>query len=121
MLIRLFSLKGVPDDEAEEIRELLTGNEIDYYETPTSKWGISTAALWLKNEKQLKKANLLITKYQEERTHRAREEYEKLRREGKNETIVHRIKQKPIRVILYLTLIITILYLSIKPFMDIGK
>ena len=121
MPTKLFSFKNVPDDEAEEIRELLAGNEIDYYETPNSKWGVSTAALWLKNEKQLKKANFLIEKYQTERAYRAREEYEKLKREGKNETIADKIKQNPIKVIFYLALIITILYLSIKPFIDIGK
>jgi hypothetical protein len=121
MPIKLFSLKNVPDDEVEEIRELLSGNEIDYYETPTSKWGISTAVIWLENEQQLKKASLLIEEYQTERAYRAREEYESLKREGKNETIADKIKQDPIKVIFYLSLVITILYLSIKPFIDIGK
>jgi hypothetical protein len=121
MPIRLFSLKDVPDDEAEEIRELLTENEIDYYETLPSKWGVSAVMICLKNGEQLEKASLLITKYQTERAYKAREEYEKLKREGKSETVVDRIKKDPVRIILYLALIIIVLYLSIKPFISIGK
>jgi hypothetical protein len=121
MIVKLFSLKNVPDDEAEEIRELLTKNEIDYYETPPSKWGISAALICLKNKQQLEKASSLIAKYQTERAYKAREEYEKLKREGKTESIADRMKKAPVKIISYLTLIIIILYLSIKPFLNIGN
>jgi len=32
MPILLFSLRGVPDDEADEVRELLTEQNIDFYD-----------------------------------------------------------------------------------------
>lgn len=121
MSTQLFSLSGVPDDEADEIRELLSENEIDYYETPANRWGISAAMIYLKDKKQLEKARSLIAKYQAERAYAAREEYERLKREGKSETIIDKIKQAPIKVIFYLALIALILYLSIKPFIDFGK
>ncbi|WP_096526115.1 DUF6164 family protein [Candidatus Nitrosoglobus terrae] len=121
MACKLFSLRDVSEDEAEEIRELLNKNEINYYETPSSIWGISTAAIYLKNEHLLEKANLLITRYQTEKAYKARKEHEKLKREGKTETIIDRIKKDPIKIISHLMLIIIILYLSIKPFISLGN
>ena len=121
MSIRLFTLRGVPDDEAEEIRALLTKNEIDYYETPTGKWWISAGAIWLKNENQLEKAHFLIEQYQKERAYKAKKEYQKLKSEGKAETILDRMKQNPIQFIVYIALLVLVVYLSTKPFIDIGK
>ena len=121
MSVILFKLKHVPDDEADEVRELLAKNSISYYETSAGKWGISMPAIWLKDETQFVYARHLIEAYQSERVHRVKEEYKKLKREGKIETIVDRIKQKPLQSILYLAIIIFIAYVSIKPFLDIGR
>lgn len=35
----LFRLSGVPDDEADDVRMLLTDNAIDFYETSAGNWG----------------------------------------------------------------------------------
>ncbi|MEE3087569.1 MAG: DUF6164 family protein, partial [Pseudomonadota bacterium] len=37
----LFRMRDVPDDEAEEVRELLTQNKITFFETFAGNWGIS--------------------------------------------------------------------------------
>ena len=121
MSIRLFTLRGVPDDEVEEIRELLKKNEIDYFETPTGKWWISAGAIWLRDESQLETARLLIDEYQKERAYKVRKEYQRLKSEGKAETIVDRMKQKPIQFIVYIALLVLVVYLSTKPFIDIGR
>lgn len=121
MPVQLFRLRGVPDDEAEEIRELLSTNKIDYYETPGGNWGISMPAIWLKDESQLHEAQLLIQKYQGERLARVRDEYERFNREGKNKSIIDVIKQNPVRFIVYLAAIIAVIYLSTVPFIDFGK
>lgn len=113
----LFRLNGVPEDEAEDIRQLLTENHIDFYETSAGRWGISLAAIWLKDEVQLERANSLIREYQEERYRRAREEYERLRQEGRLETLFDRLRREPMRVLLYLLAIAAVLYFSIWPFM----
>ena len=120
MPVQLFRLRGVPDDEAEEIRELLLTNEIDYYETPAGNWGISMPAIWLNDEGQLHKAQLLIEKYQGERFVRVRDEYERFNRAGKNKNIIDLIKQKPVRVMVYLAAIIAVIYLCTVPFIDFG-
>lgn len=46
----LFKLRGVPDDEADEIRALLAEKQIEYYETSAGNWGISLPALWLQDD-----------------------------------------------------------------------
>ena len=121
MPVRLFDLRGVPDDEVEELRALLTTNKIDFYETSAGNWGISVPAIWLHDRRQLEGAKQLIAQYQEERFTRARDEYDQLKQEGKNRTILDEVKEDPVRFIFYLAVIAFILILSIKPFMDLGK
>ena len=120
MPIKLFNLRGVPDDEAEEIRELLTSNRIDYYETPGGNWAVSAPAIWLNDDSQWHKAKELIAQYQRERLIRVKKEYLQLRKEGKHRTIADLISENPIRFIIYLAAIAAIIYLSTKPFISIG-
>lgn len=117
----LFKLNGVPDDEAQGIREALDEGGIDYYETSAGRWGISLAAIWLKDDAQLERANSLIDHYQSERFHDAREEYERLRKEGKLETLFDRFRSDPLRMLIYVVAILGILYLSILPIIHLGK
>ena len=70
----LFKLKSVFDDEADEIRQLLSDNQIDFYESPAGNWGISMHALWLNDEKQYDVARKLIDDYQQQRSLRIQEE-----------------------------------------------
>ena len=56
MPVKLFSLRGVPDDEADEIRALLAQHAIDYYETPPGNWGVSMPAIWLPDDSELARA-----------------------------------------------------------------
>ena len=121
MPIRLFDLRGVPDDEADEIRALLTNNQIDFYQTSAGNWGISVPAIWLHNDTHFDQAKQLIARYQEERFSKAQGEYTQLKREGKNRTIVDVAKEDPVRFIIYLAIALFILVLSVKPFVDIGK
>ena len=41
MPLQLFNLRGVPEDEAEDIRQLLDEHEIEFYETSAGNWGVS--------------------------------------------------------------------------------
>lgn len=118
MPVKLFSLRNVPDDEAEEIRALLTENGIVFYETPGGNWGISMPAIWLHNEDQLQTAESLIDEYQRKRLIRTREQREKLEKKGNFETIIDKIKEDPIRFLIYLAIAFTVLYISTKPFID---
>lgn len=117
----LFSLRGVPDDEAEDIRELLTVNNIDYYETPPGNWGISMPAIWLKKKDQQELAEFLLKEYQEKRSLVQRMRYQQLVRTGKAPTLINNLKQKPSLFALYLCGIGLVLYLSMKLVLEISS
>ena len=121
MSVLLFSLRNVPNDEADEIRELLTSSEVEFYETPAGKWGISAPAIWLLDEKELPKAKSVIDRYQKDRFVRQRQEYESLKRAGKNKSIIEAIKENPLQFVVYFAIVAFVLYFSIKPFFDLGS
>jgi len=111
----------VPEDEADEVRRLLASNGVDYYETPPGGWGISPGAIWLKDEAQRERAEALLSDYHERRAQAARAEYERLRRQGKAESFLDRLRHDPLRVVIYTAIIAVVLYLSVKPFLDLGS
>jgi len=111
MSVQVFRLKDVPDDEAEEIRTLLTEHHIDHFETPAGNWGISMPAIWLHDDEQLEEAKRLIDEYQVQRS----EKFRSAQSQQKS------ILQSPMQVILYIAFAIVILYFSIKPFLDFGQ
>lgn len=117
----LFRLNGVPDDEANDIREILNANDISFYETSAGKWGISSAAIWIKNKAQLQQASILLYEYQQNRQTRIKKEYEHLQQKGEIETFFSRARRYPVQFLLYIALIVAILYISIKPFLLFGQ
>jgi hypothetical protein len=121
MAALLFRLKGVSEDEAEEVRALLDRKRLDYYETPGGNWGISVAAIWLQDETRLSEARELIEDYQRERGARVRAEHERLRGEGRLETFTDRLRRHPLQILLYFAIIAVVLYFSVKPFFNFGS
>ena len=115
MSVQLFRLKNVPEDEAQDIRELLIKNNIDHYETPPGNWGISMPAIWLSNEEQLEYAKSLIDNYQSERSANHRNQHEQ------HKTIVRGFLENPVQFVLYIAFAVVILYFSIKPFLNFGQ
>lgn len=121
MAVKLFTLNGVPDDEAEEVRQLLLEHGVDFYETPEGNWGISPAAIWLRDEKEFGHARKLIDDYQETRQVRVRDEYAQLKKTGRSRTVFDLIRENPLRFLAYIALIAMMVYFSTKPFLDLGK
>lgn len=120
MAVLLFHMRGVPDDEAGEVRALLTSNGIDYYETSAGTWGLATPAIWLRDDAQLERARSLIDAYQAERSRTQRERSAYLRRTGQHDTVVGMIKRHPLRAAACLAAIAVVLYLSLWPFLSLG-
>jgi hypothetical protein len=116
----LFRLNGVPEDEADDVRELLLRHQIDFYETQAGRWGFSVAAIWLREDAEAPAARALIEEYQRERTRRVREESAALRRAGQHETLLDRLKRRPVTALVYAAIILGILYLSLMPFLRLG-
>jgi len=121
MPVKLFSLYNVPADEADEVRELLANHGIDFHETDGGNWGISTPALWLRDESRFREARALIDAYEGERLVRVRAEYAEQRQAGVQRTLFDVIRENPLRFVVYATVIVMVLYFSTKPFLDIGK
>lgn len=117
----LFKLKSVFDDEADEIKTMLSENNIDFYESPAGNWGISMHALWLNDHSQFDKATQLINDYQIERSQRIKLETQQKKANGEYETFYQRVLNNPIQFIAYAALIAFILYISIMPFLGIGQ
>jgi len=121
MSVRLFNLRNVPEDEADEVRQLLAGNGIDFYETYAGNWGVSSPGIWLRDDSHLEQAKELIEAYQRERAATARTTYEQLRREGRHPTVIHNIRRHPLQFILLVLLALFILYVSLSPFLNFGS
>ncbi|HAJ76304.1 MAG TPA: hypothetical protein DCM64_07595 [Gammaproteobacteria bacterium] len=114
----LFKMRFVPDDEAQEVRELLDANEIEFFETFAGNWGISLPALWLKNDDQYDFAQQILDDYQVERTARVKKEYELSRQRGEARTMWHSFLDNPIRFIVYVGLAGLVLFLSLRLFLS---
>ena len=121
MSVIVFKLNGVPDDEADQVRALLDENSIDYYETSAGRWGISVAALWVKNDDDKPAARVLIEEFQSHRQEMIKAEYELLRSRGELESSLSRLLANPLQSIFYIIFILLIIYISLSPFISIGK
>ena len=116
----LFSLRGVPEDEAEDIRQLLDEHHIDYYETDAGNWGISMPALWLQQPDDLTRARQLLDDYQLKRQIEQRRLYENLKKAGKAPTTLDLIRQHPVEFFFSIGFIGVILYISYRLVKDFG-
>ncbi len=115
----LMNLRGVPEDEAEEVRDLLRQHAVDYYETPPNRWGLSMGAIWLREADDYPRVRSLLDNYQQRRRQQARAEYEEQRRTGNQETFVSLFRRDPLRYLLYIGIVALILYFSITPFLGL--
>lgn len=120
MAVQVFDLRGVPDDEAEDIRQLLSTHSIDYYETPAGRWGISSPGFWIRDNKQGALASNLIARYESERAIQARKFYEEQQALGVQPTLWDVVAQYPLRVVAVLLGVVLVFYVSIVPFFRVA-
>jgi len=113
----LFRMRNVPEDEAEEVRQLLVEHSIETYETDAGNWGISLPAIWLHSDDDFDRAKTLLDNYQRERSIRIRAEYEELRSQGLHPSLLSTLREQPLKVIVYCLAIGVILYLSLSSFL----
>jgi hypothetical protein len=120
MSILLFSLRGVPDDEADEIRELLATQEVDFYETPAGNWGVSMPALWLKDDAELTKVQSLLNDYQQQRFIRQRALYLQAKQAGQHKTLCKAFIAQPLLYSMYFLAMCLVIYASIRLLFEFG-
>lgn len=120
MAILLFSLRGVPEDEAYEVRELLSKHEINFYETSAGNWGVSMPALWLRDDSKLEKARQLLDEYQQQRQIIQRQLYLARKQAGQNKTLFNSFTEKPLLFMAYLAVLLLVVYVSIRFLFELG-
>ncbi len=120
MTILFFSLRGVPDDEADDVRELLTANDIDFYETSAGSWGISMPAIWLHSVDDLEKAKPLFDTYQQQRAITQRAQYLHLKQQGQTHGFLRHNLKKPLHFTIYSGAIALTVYVSVKWLFELG-
>lgn len=118
MAVLIFRLNGVPDDEAEDVRQLLLEAEIDFYETSAGRWGVSVAALWIKSTDDTGKAKELIAHYQSGRQEWLAAVKQQAIEEGRWPSAWQRFKAAPLAFMSILLLVVGIIMVSIFPFVS---
>ena len=116
MAKKLYALRNVPDDEAEEMRMILRENDIDFHETSAGFIGIGTAAIWVNDETQFDDARDLIEEYQRARYTNAREAYLQQKTAGSEKKFVDNLKAYPLRTTAYIGFALFLLFLVARPF-----
>ncbi|MBX2882577.1 MAG: hypothetical protein KTR32_21685 [Granulosicoccus sp.] len=112
----IFRLRHVPDDEAEEIRQLLNNAHIDFYETDAGNWGISMPGLWLSDPEDSERAKTLIDDYQLKRAQRMRLKAESDAASGQARTLSSAFRERPLYTAGLLVFCVALIYFMTKPF-----
>ncbi|MBM88902.1 MAG: hypothetical protein CMQ41_11050 [Gammaproteobacteria bacterium] len=115
----LFKMRYVPEDEAQEVRDLLENNDLEFFETSAGNWGISVPAIWIVNDDQYNRARELIDDYQKHRTARIQDEFELNKKRGETKNMWHIFLENPVHFLLYMGLICLILYFSLNFFLSL--
>lgn len=116
----LLNLRGVPEDEADDVRALLDGRGIAYYETRPGPLHITAGAIWVRHDADYPIARSVMSDYQSRRAEEARREHERRVREGTAETLLSSVRRRPLPTVLYLGVIVALLYFAIRPFFGIA-
>lgn len=117
----LFKLRNVPEDEADEIRELLEEHNIDIYETSAGNWGISMPAIWVQHDEDLPVGKKLIETYQQQRASSSREAYAEEKRLGRTPSIWQSFAKRPIASVGIILFCLFVLYVMISPFIRLAS
>ena len=115
----LFRLGNVPDEEIEEVRELLEARGFDTFETRAGFWGLGVAAIWLRDESQFEAAREALDDYQQGLGERVRRERRDLAERGESPTLWKRLLHHPIRTLLVTAAVVAILALTLLPFLGL--
>lgn len=113
----LFRLRGVGEEEAEEVRYVLTQLDIDFYETPADRWGVSMPGIWLPDNSRLQEARAAIDEYQKKRSIRVRQEHKQLKQNGQVDTFLGRVRHRPFMMVIFVIILAVLMYFFLMPFL----
>jgi hypothetical protein len=116
MAALLFKLNQVPDDEADDIRQLLDEGGFDVYETSAGFFGLGVAAIWLREPSDLGRAQQLIEDYQQQRADTMQADYQARIANGEEMNFWQQNLRHPIRSLGIFAVIMLILAVMMLPF-----
>jgi hypothetical protein len=111
----LLNLRHVPEDEIEEVCELMAEHRIAHYVVPAGPFGLSAGGIWLNESEDQPRAKALLDAYQRERGRLAREALAAAQREGRAETLWIRLRRQPIQVLVMVGVSLFILLIFFAP------
>lgn len=111
----LLNLRNVPDDEADDVLELMQTHRIECYETPPGPLGITAGGIWLRHRDDWPRARALMDDYQAERARRVRAEHEQARREGRLPTLWSNLRRQPLKMLAFAAAAIVIVMFFFAP------
>lgn len=109
----LLNLRNVPDDEADEVREWLLRESIEFYETRPSPWGISSGGIWIRDDARITHAKALMADYQAQRRQRAQATLKAAQEDGSAETFAGLLRQRPGYVLAMIAAMVGIIALTL--------
>lgn len=116
----LLNLRHVPDDEADEVRDMLAKYDIPYYETPPNRWGITVGGIWVRDDDRVGEAKALMAEYQQERHERALADREARRLAGELDTFWRYVRRNPLQVLAAIVGVAFIIYVLFLPIFGLG-
>lgn len=119
MAALLLRLRHVPEDEYQEVCDLLEENDLPFYETQVGFWGIGTAAIWLHDSEQLPQARALLEEYMANRQVKAKAAYQQALAAGEVRTWWGTFKAQPVMFLVYFLVVVFILGISTLPFLGL--
>lgn len=112
----LFKLNGVPEDEADDVRQLLDEKRFEVYETSAGFFGLGVAAIWMRDTTHFDAAKQAIDDYQVERAKVMRERYEQRVADGEEPTFWQHVLQHPFKWLGVILVIGFVLAVMLLPF-----
>lgn len=111
----VFRLRNVPEEEADEVRQLLDESHIDWFETSGGTWGTGMPGIWVRDRAQAETARAFIDEYQQQRS--IIHQRENAMGPSASQTIGERLRTQPWRIIGIVIFCIFLIYVSTKPFL----
>ncbi|MFG1497916.1 DUF6164 family protein [Saccharospirillum sp. HFRX-1] len=115
----IFRLHNVPDDEADDVRQLLDEHGFETFETSAGRWRISMPGIWLIDDSRKAEARAVIETYQQERQVRLRGEYEAAQQAGEVPSIWDRFKASPLAFVVIIIGLSAVALVSTVPFFSL--
>ena len=116
----LMNLRNVPEEEADAVRALLAEHDIEFYETPPNRWGITAGGIWVRRDDQVTEAKRLLDDFQQRLRASARADYEARKRAGTVPTLGSVFRENPLRILFLLGIVVLVLYLTLIPFLRLA-